>query len=77
MYRGSACADHLVNQTVYIRPGLSVEIFEQKLAGVFTVVRSSHDVSPECLKFAIPSLCMFAFPLCDKTVHTHKPRMGK
>lgn len=76
-YRGTACAHYLINQTVYVRPGLSMASLEEKLAGVLTVVRTSRDVTPECLKFAFPSLCMFAFPPCDKTVHEHKPRMGK
>ncbi|XP_028969176.1 tyrosine-protein kinase transmembrane receptor Ror-like [Galendromus occidentalis] len=75
IYRGAACENYLSNQTVYVRPGLSIPHLEEKLAGVLTVVRSSHDVSPECLKFAFPSLCMFAFPPCDKTVHAHKPQM--
>ncbi|XP_022657021.1 tyrosine-protein kinase transmembrane receptor Ror-like isoform X3 [Varroa destructor] len=74
-YRGTACAHYLINQTVYVRPGLSMASLEEKLAGVLTVVRTSRDVTPECLKFAFPSLCMFAFPPCDKTVHEHKPRM--
>lgn len=62
---------------MYVRPGLSIQHLEEKLAGVLTVVRTSSDVSPDCLKFAFPSLCMFAFPPCDKTVHAHKPQMGE
>lgn len=75
LYRGTTCQHYLANQTVYVRPGLSIAQMEEKLAGAFTVVATSHDVSAECHKYAIPSLCMFAFPPCDKTVHQPKPRI--
>lgn len=38
---------------------------EEKLTAAFTVIATSQDVSEECHKYAIRSLCFFAFPLCD------------
>ncbi|KAG0431214.1 hypothetical protein HPB47_021989, partial [Ixodes persulcatus] len=38
---------------------------EEKLAAAFTVIATSQDVSPQCHKYAIPSLCFFAFPPCE------------
>lgn len=53
------------NRTVYVKPSNSLSIMEEKLTAAFTVIATSHDVSEECHKYAIRSLCFFAFPLCD------------
>nr|XP_042903811.1 inactive tyrosine-protein kinase transmembrane receptor ROR1 isoform X1 [Parasteatoda tepidariorum] len=65
LYRGVTCVQYIGNRSVYVKPPLTLSLMEEKLTAAFTVVATSHDVSDECHKYAIPSLCFFAFPLCD------------
>lgn len=69
VYRGVTCAQYIGNRTVFIQPPNSLSLMEEKLAAAFTVVATSHDVSADCHRYAIPSLCFFAFPLCFEDSH--------
>lgn len=73
-YRGSVCSQFIGNASIYVTSHRSQQIMEEKLSSVFTVVATSHDVSPACHRFAIPSLCFSAFPLCDEDAREPKAR---
>ncbi|XP_022250578.1 inactive tyrosine-protein kinase transmembrane receptor ROR1-like [Limulus polyphemus] len=74
VYHGATCSKLLANKTVFLSSIHSQGILEKKLAAAFSVIASSQDVSSECHKFAIPSLCYYAFPLCEENSSTPKPR---
>lgn len=44
------------------------------LLAAFTIIASSNDLTKECQQYAIPSLCHYAFPLCDESSGKPKPR---
>ncbi|XP_015784668.1 tyrosine-protein kinase transmembrane receptor Ror isoform X2 [Tetranychus urticae] len=76
-YRGTVCSQVIGNQTIYVETEGSQDILEGKIVGVFTVIKSSRDISHQCHRFAIPSLCLSIFPLCSQDLHhmlQHKPR---
>ncbi|XP_074593104.1 tyrosine-protein kinase transmembrane receptor Ror-like isoform X2 [Brevipalpus obovatus] len=73
-YRGSACSQYLGNGSIFVRSPGSQAIIERKISEVFSVIKTSKDVSPQCHRFAIPSLCYYSFPLCDAHSETIRPR---
>lgn len=73
-YHGTVCSQYIKNMSIYIEPGVSQEMIESKIQAAFTVVATSPDVSAQCHRFAIPSLCFAAFPLCDEFSATPRPR---
>ncbi|XP_064477295.1 LOW QUALITY PROTEIN: tyrosine-protein kinase transmembrane receptor ROR2-like [Ornithodoros turicata] len=66
IYQGVTCGQYLGNRSVYVRPPPdNLATMEAKVAAAFTVVATSHDMSAQCHKYAIPSLCFFVFPPCE------------
>ena len=71
-YHGSVCSKYIGNNYIYISEGLSHEYIERKLQGVFSAITASQQMSEDCAEFALPSICLSTFPICDKK--TQKPR---
>ena len=71
-YHGTVCSEYIGSNYIYISEGLSHEYIERKLQGVFTAIAASQQMSPECAEFALPSICLSTFPICDQK--TQKPR---
>lgn len=74
VYRGVTCSQFIQNRTIFVRSVTSQGFMEEKLAAAFTVIATSHDVSLQCHRYAISSLCHFAFPLCDDNLLEPTPR---
>ncbi|CAG2162204.1 unnamed protein product, partial [Oppiella nova] len=74
VYRGVTCSQFIQNRTIYVRSMTSQGFMEEKLAKAFTVIATSHDVSLQCHRYAISSLCFFAFPLCEDNAAEPTPR---
>ncbi|VEN42632.1 unnamed protein product [Callosobruchus maculatus] len=64
LYRGSKCKNYLANRYVFVQPPYSQKEIEDKLDASFLVISQSNDISPSCSKFATPSICFSAFPMC-------------
>jgi len=71
-YYGSVCAQYIGADFIYISEGLSQDHIEKKLAGVLPVIKASPDMTSDCAEFALPSICLSTFAICDKK--TQKPR---
>ena len=71
-YHGTVCSEYIGSNYIYISEGLSHEYIERKLQGVFTAIAASQQMSPECAEFALPSICLSTFPICDQK--NQKPR---
>ena len=71
-YYGSVCAEYIGADFIYISEGLSQDHIEKKLAGVLPVIKASPDMTSDCAEFALPSICLSTFAICDKK--TQKPR---
>lgn len=64
MYTGQRCRRHLAGKYVFVQPPYSQKEVEDKLDAAFLVISQSNDISTICSKFAEPSVCFSAFPLC-------------
>lgn len=73
-YRGTVCSQYIGNQSIYVESLDSQDLMEQKIGDVFIVIKTSQDISPQCHRFAIPSLCYSSFPPCDHTSRPVRPR---
>ena len=51
-----------------------MKIFNFIFPAAFTVIATSSELSQRCGEHAIPSLCYYAFPLCDDSGEKAKPR---
>ncbi|XP_059082576.1 tyrosine-protein kinase transmembrane receptor Ror-like [Tigriopus californicus] len=71
-YVGTVCAKYIQQEYVFVSAGLSQTYVEQKLQAAFSVITMSPDLSSDCSPYAVPSICLATFPLCDR--HTEKPR---
>jgi len=73
-YRGQICSQYIGNMSIFVPAGRSQDVMEVKMTQAFSVVATSQDISPLCHRFAIPSLCFVAFPLCDEMSIEARPR---
>ncbi|KAJ8984042.1 hypothetical protein NQ317_012266, partial [Molorchus minor] len=62
--RGKRCKGYLSNKYVFVQPPHTQKGIEDKLDAAFLVISQSNDISASCNKFAQPSICFSAFPLC-------------
>ena len=67
-YQGTACSQFLNNRSIYVRNEHYQSVMEQKILQAFTVIVTSPDISVQCNRYAISSLCYYVFPLCDDEV---------
>ena len=67
-YRGSICASVITgNYSIYSTSSQQQDLIEERLKTIVPLLLSNkNNLSKRCSTFAIPSLCLFAFPLCDK-----------
>ncbi|KAH9413899.1 Inactive tyrosine-protein kinase transmembrane receptor ror1 [Dermatophagoides pteronyssinus] len=73
-YRGQACSQFLQNRTIYVRNEFWQQIMDNKLLAAFNVIVHSPDVSLQCHRYAISSLCFHVFSLCDDQFSYPYPR---
>lgn len=71
-YRGSICAGIITNNySIYSTSSQQQELIEDRLKSILPLLLKNN-LSKRCSTFALPSLCLFAFPLCDR--HTKQPK---
>jgi len=73
MYQGSHCSKYLQGQNVYIPANSSQALIEGNLSSAFKVITRSTDMTAGCAKYALPSICHTAYPLCRKDRTIPKP----
>lgn len=71
-YVGKVCSPHLKGQFVYIPYDTSQNALEDKLLKAFQVTKYSNDISSNCERYALPSLCYSTFPICRNPILINK-----
>lgn len=73
-YKGTVCAGIITsNYSVYSTSSQQQDMIEERLKTIIPLlVSNKNNLSKRCSTFAIPSLCLFAFPLCDR--RTKQPK---
>jgi len=71
-YHGNVCSKYIGSNYIYISKGLTHDYIEKKLQGVFSAIVASQQMSKDCEEFALPSICLSTFRICDNK--TQKPR---
>ncbi|GAB0087759.1 Tyrosine-protein kinase transmembrane receptor Ror [Sergentomyia squamirostris] len=64
VYQGKTCEAFLMNQTVFVTPGISIDVVEERLKAAYGVIKESKDMNPNCRVYALPSLCYSILPTC-------------
>ncbi|CAF0723445.1 unnamed protein product [Brachionus calyciflorus] len=71
-YRGSICSGIITqNYSIYSTSTQQQDLIEERLKSILPMLLKNN-LSKRCSTFALPSLCLFAFPLCDR--HTKQPK---
>ena len=67
-YRGSICAGVISSEyTIFSTASNQQEQIEERLKAILPSLSGrANNLSNKCSTFALPSLCFFAFPLCDR-----------
>ncbi len=67
-YKGTICSGVISsNYTIYSTASNQQEQIEERLKAILpSLTNKNSNLSKRCSTFALPSLCLFAFPLCDK-----------
>ena len=64
-YHGNVCSKYIGSNYIYISKGLTHDYIEKKLQGVFSAIVASQQMSKDCEVFALPSICLSTFRICD------------
>ncbi|XP_059622475.1 tyrosine-protein kinase transmembrane receptor Ror [Phlebotomus argentipes] len=64
VYQGKTCEAFLMNQTVFVTPGVTIDVIEERLKAAYGVIKESKDMNPNCRIYALPSLCYSILPSC-------------
>uniref|UniRef100_A0A1B0CUW9 Putative tyrosine-protein kinase transmembrane receptor ror n=1 Tax=Lutzomyia longipalpis TaxID=7200 RepID=A0A1B0CUW9_LUTLO len=64
VYQGRTCEAFLMNQTVFVTPGVTIDTIEERLKAAYGVIKESKDMNPNCRVYALPSLCYSILPTC-------------
>ncbi|XP_012268350.2 tyrosine-protein kinase transmembrane receptor Ror isoform X2 [Athalia rosae] len=73
IYVGKICAEYVGNKSVYISHMVPQNMLEERLIQAFTVINYSNELSSTCERYAKPSLCYSAFPICREQRKSQKP----
>ncbi|CAH0549358.1 unnamed protein product [Brassicogethes aeneus] len=71
-YKGKTCQYYLEDQYVYIEPPYTQSEIEENIHKAFITIKQSNDITSGCNKFAFPSMCYSAFPICNNPGEINK-----